>query len=191
MNGSGEGRPVADAPGGTEPFVDRWSRLKRAAAEETQDGPSVEPPAEAAPPSAALTDRDMPPVEDLSADSDYTPFLSPKVSEPLRRLALRKLFHSDDFNVCDGLDDYAEDFTRFAGLAGLVTAEMKHRLQRLLDAEQAEMPVADSGPGGETVRATGAERFPPRPTTDRLTGTPAVESPPETRESEPDETEET
>ena len=42
------------------------------------------------------TDADMPPLESLSADSDFTGFLSPKVSESLRRAALRKLFHGDD-----------------------------------------------------------------------------------------------
>ncbi len=80
-------------------------------------------------PPAALTDADMPPVDSLGADSDYTGFLSPKISEPLRRAALRKLFHSAEFNVIDELDDYAEDFTTFTALGDLVTADMRHPLE--------------------------------------------------------------
>jgi len=80
----------------------------------------------------------MPPLDSLSAESDFSAFLSPRVSESLRRLALRKLFHGDSFNVCDGLDDYAEDFTRFSGLGSVVTADMRHQLQRLLDDEEPE-----------------------------------------------------
>ena len=41
------------------------------------------------------------------------------VSDELRRSALRKLFGLPRFNFCDGLDDYAEDFTRFEPLGDL------------------------------------------------------------------------
>jgi hypothetical protein len=54
----------------------------------------------------------------LTEDSDYSAFLSPKVSVELQRLALRKLFRSAKFNVRDGLDDYAEDYHRYETLAG-------------------------------------------------------------------------
>ncbi|MCB1775652.1 MAG: DUF3306 domain-containing protein, partial [Gammaproteobacteria bacterium] len=73
-----------------------------------------------------LTDADMPPIESLSADSDYTGFLSEQVSEALRKAALRKLFHSATFNVTDGLDDYTDDFTTFKALGDIVTADMRH-----------------------------------------------------------------
>jgi hypothetical protein len=75
------------------------------------------------------TDADMPAIESLSADSDFTGFLSPKVSETLRRAALRKLFHGSTFNVIDELDDYAEDFTTFEALGDIVTADMRHQLE--------------------------------------------------------------
>ncbi|MEA3275109.1 MAG: DUF3305 domain-containing protein [Pseudomonadota bacterium] len=39
-----------------------------------------------------------------------------------------KLFTSPRFNVCDGLDDYAEDFTRFAPLGDLMTRQMRRML---------------------------------------------------------------
>ena len=60
-----------------------------------------------------LADEDMPPLDSLDEDSDYSDFLSPGVSEALRRRALRKLFSSAVFNIPDGLDDYDDDFTSF------------------------------------------------------------------------------
>lgn len=46
----------------------------------------------------------------------------------LRQRALRKLFHSPLMNICDGLDDYAEDFTSFAVLGDIITSDMRHQL---------------------------------------------------------------
>jgi hypothetical protein len=110
-----------------EPFLARWSRRKQDAAEPEV---AAELPAEvAAEEPAALTDADMPPLESLDENSDYQGFFSPKVTEALRQQALQKLFRSSCFNVCDGLDDYAEDFTHFEKLGNVVTAELRFRLQ--------------------------------------------------------------
>lgn len=76
------------------------------------------------------TDEDMPPVEELTEDSNYSDFLSPKVSDALRKQALRKLFHLPFLNVVDGLDDYAEDYTKFATLGDIIPHEMKRMLER-------------------------------------------------------------
>jgi hypothetical protein len=55
---------------------------------------------------------DLPDIETLEKDSDYTPFLAEGVPESIRKLALRKLWASDPVlaNI-DGLNDYDEDFT--------------------------------------------------------------------------------
>ena len=139
--------PLADREG----FLRRWSRRKQAArdGQETAEepaSPSVSPspehrelPAEKA---RELTDQDMPPLESLDENSDYSGFLSPKVSEDLRRLALRKLFHLPQFNVTDGLDDYAEDYTTFKALGGVVT----HEMRRLLEREKARALTAEGEP---------------------------------------------
>ena len=79
----------------------------------------------------------MPPLESLDSDSDYSVFMSPGVSEQLRTLALRKLFHLPAFNITDGLNDYDEDYTQFASLGGVVTHEMKRLLKRELEAQAA------------------------------------------------------
>lgn len=81
------------------------------------------------------TDADMPSIETLTESSDYSGFMSPNVSEHLRQQALRKLFQSSSFNVCDGLDDYDEDFTQFTKLGDIVTADMKHQLETRLRKE--------------------------------------------------------
>lgn len=126
-----EERPRPD-----EPFLQRFHRRKteaRHAAEQTAV-PAVgsgDSPAESGgpDPEPEPTDADMPPLASLSAESDYRGFLSAKVSESLRRAALRKLFHGAQFNVIDELDEYAEDFTAFEGLGNIVTAEMRHRIE--------------------------------------------------------------
>ncbi|MCB1806867.1 MAG: DUF3306 domain-containing protein, partial [Candidatus Competibacteraceae bacterium] len=73
-----------------------------------------------------LDDNDMPPLDSLGEKSDYRAFFAPKVSAELRRLALRKLFHSPKFNIRDGLDDFDDDYTYFEPLGDTVTADMKH-----------------------------------------------------------------
>ena len=123
-----------------EQFLSRWSRLKQAggaeaAAEETLPEPSADAAAEAP---AELTDDDMPPLNTLGDDDDYSGFLSKGVSDALRKQALRRLFRSPKFNVVDGLDDYAEDFTTFAPLGDIITADMKHHMERLLRDQEAE-----------------------------------------------------
>lgn len=159
-----------DSPveGREEGFLSRWSRKKQEAQHEpaaeaddpaadianAADGPpagleSVESPAE-----RELTDEDMPPLEDLDENSDVSPFLSAGVSEALRRAALRKLFRSAKFNVCDGLDDYAEDYTKFAPLGNTITADMKYHMERALEKLRAE--ESESAPeteGQEAIRA--------------------------------------
>jgi hypothetical protein len=123
-----------------ETFLQRFHRRKTAARQATEasqapltgvtEAARVPPRTESEPEQAPeLTDADMPPLETLTADSDYRGFLSPKVSESLRRAALRRLFHGSAFNVIDELDDYAEDFTTFEALGDIVTADMRHQIE--------------------------------------------------------------
>lgn len=116
-----------DSPGtevGTGGFLARWSARKCAPAA-TRERPG----GDAAPaddvrvpgddtPQPVLTDQDMPPLDTLNEDSDYSGFFSEGVSEALRRLALRKLFRAAKFGVRDGLDDYDADYHRLTTLPG-------------------------------------------------------------------------
>ena len=162
----------------------RWSRRKREAVREKEaadearrrdpsPAPSEsaqdarEPAGDASAPAAVeekdLTDDDMPPLDNLDENSDYSGFLSPGVSEGLRRRALRKLFMSAVFNVRDGLDDYDEDFTNFEALGDIVTSDMRHQAeaeserarQARADAGQEDLTEDDSG-GAEAEPAAGA-----------------------------------
>lgn len=151
----------------------RWARRKRdaarekAAADEARSREAPRVPSEAtrevrepaggppAPPAEEKvpSDEDMPPLDSLDENSDYSGFLSPGVSEGLRRRALRKLFMSAVFNVRDGLDDYDEDFTDFEALGDIVTSDMRHQAEA--EAERARLAQADSGTVEPTEDASG------------------------------------
>lgn len=116
------------------------------------DMPAADAPASQAP-APEFTDADLPPVDSLPADADLRPFFSPKVSEALRRAALRHLFRQARFNVHDGLDDYCGDYRHHVPLGDRITADMQHQLDRLqarLDRERhqppAQPPPAASAP---------------------------------------------
>ena len=124
----------------------RGRDASRAPSEAVQDArePAGDAPAPAAVEEKDLTDEDMPPIDSLDENSDYSGFLSPGVTEGLRRRALRKLFMSAVFNVRDGLDDYDEDFTNFEALGDIVTSDMRHQAEA--EAERARRAGADTGP---------------------------------------------
>ncbi len=111
-----------------ENFVTRWSRLKR---EEAKEAPVSQPQ-----PASPVADPDspppdLPPVDKLTIDSDYTGFFHPKVDEKLRRAALRKLFGDPHFNVMDGLDVYIDDYSKNDPLPAEMLAQLKHGQQIL------------------------------------------------------------
>jgi hypothetical protein len=55
---------------------------------------------------------DLPDIDSLTAESDFTAFMRKGVPKTLQRKALRKLWTSDPVLAClDGLNDYEEDFT--------------------------------------------------------------------------------
>ncbi len=59
--------------------------------------------------------KDLPPIETLNRDSDFSRFMKDKVPDYIKRKALRRMFLSDPFyNAVDGLNDYDEDFTLLA-----------------------------------------------------------------------------
>lgn len=106
-----------------------------------------------------FTDRDMPPIDSLTEDSDFSMFMSSGVSDRLRNLALSKLFGSAGCNIRDGLDDYDEDFRSFAALGDLVTCDMKHQMEmeeeRKRKQEEAEAAEAVAQPDSqETAEGT-------------------------------------
>jgi hypothetical protein len=100
-------------------FLSRWSRRKTAARTGVQ--PAQVPPAPAMPASVSAESSPtsqpeppapLPPVESLTPESDFTPFMRTDVDPGLRQQALRTLFRDPRFNVMDGLDVYIDDYSK-------------------------------------------------------------------------------
>lgn len=96
-----------------EGFLARWSRLKEARLATEAPPKSAAAPEEEQPPadlsateSGALDLKSLPPIEALTAESDYTAFLREGVPEELQRLALRKAWTTDP--VISGFRGFAE-----------------------------------------------------------------------------------
>lgn len=141
-----------------EGFVARWSRRKRAA-QVAPAAVTVAPPA-TPDPAQVLTDADMPPIESLTLDSDFTPFLSPGVSESLRRLALRKLFAAPAFNTRCPLDSEYYDCANMTPLGSIITHEMREAIER--EAQERLRATLSEAANGEASAATaGADTEPP------------------------------
>lgn len=164
-------RPDTDAEGG---FLARWSRRKSEARTETVAAPAVSEPESVGETEAgaveapSITDADLPPLESLDENSDFSAFLSPGVSEALRQRALRKLFSGAKFQFRDGLDDYDEDYRSFETLGKTLTATLRHRAeleaQRLAATEQSQTgPTAcDEGEPDSVTAAATADPAPSR-----------------------------
>lgn len=161
-------------------FLTRWSRRKRAGgatpvvearANGSSSGKAEAPPAEAerkeaSALSADQTALDLPDVESLDKDSDYTPFMREGVPENLRGQALRKLWGSDPvFAFRDGLDDYDDDYTKmFPKLVRkVVKTAYKVGKDILAPDEKSAEPAAAEGakPAADGDRTDGAEESEP------------------------------
>lgn len=105
-----------------EGFAGRWSRLKAEARAvppaptpipEAEPVPALAPQPENAEPSgepAAPPKTELPPLETLTKDSDFSLFMNKDVAEDTRKLALRKLWTMDphfatiDISECHSID---------------------------------------------------------------------------------------
>ncbi len=98
-----------------EGFISRWSRKK---SEAKAPGLAPAPKADEVPgPAAAVpapppVEEPLPPVESLTPDSDFTPFMRSGVDPDLKRKALKTLLSDPRFNVMDGLDTYIDDYSK-------------------------------------------------------------------------------
>lgn len=69
-------------------------------------------PRAAAPASPEPALPELPPIDSLTIDSDFSPFMQKSVDESVRRSALKKLFQDPRFNIMDGLDVYIDDYSK-------------------------------------------------------------------------------
>ena len=150
-----------------ETFLSRWSRVKT----EARDAPAAQPaaaPAEAVPEKASDGPLpELPPVEKLTLESDFSAFFHPKVDEDVRRAALKKLFSDPRFNVMDGLDVYIDDYSKTEPIPAAMLASLK-QAQRILEwaAEtEDEAQARRSGAPPEANEAASASLAAPAPDT--------------------------
>ncbi len=145
-------------------FISRWSRRKLAREEvaETPASPEVPAaspeatPAAGAPSAPAL--EPLPPVESLTPESDFKPFMRPEVDPGIKQAAMKQLFKDPQFNVMDGLDTYIEDY----GVPDPIPESMMKTLYQARqhvwsDEERAAADKADAEAAAEAAAAAEAK----------------------------------
>ncbi|PSC04257.1 hypothetical protein SLNSH_14790 [Alsobacter soli] len=143
---AGDERP----PRGPEPFLSRWSRRKRGEATAKDDAPEEYASPSPAPPSEpdlgeqAQDAPQLPPIETLTAESDFSAFLHPAVSAALKTAALRRLWSLDPV-IRDyvGPAEYAWDFNQPGSMHGFGPAQASERLASAIPQASA---AGDSAP---------------------------------------------
>jgi hypothetical protein len=142
--------------GGAERFsLSRWSRRKlETAAETPAPAPATAPVVVAAPAttpgvSAPPAPSELPPVESLTFDSDFTAFLQPGVDDKVKRAALKQLFRDPRFNIMDGLDTYIDDYTKADPIPPDILADLLQRGFRTAPGTEQEQAVAVNAPREE------------------------------------------
>ena len=160
-------------------FLSRWSRRKHAArkgAPEKEESPEPAPvaaiPAGLAPDSPVeASDPPLPPVESLTPESDFTPFMRPGVDPMLRQQAMRTLMRDPRFNVMDGLDVYIDDFSKPDPIPPDWLGKL-NQMARLGDYRPAE--AEEDGQAGTPQDGAEPEKFPAE---QRIAGTDSATPP--------------
>ena len=123
-----------------EKFLSRWSRLKSEAKDVPQKTEETPAPA-------------LPPVEQLTPESDFAGFMHPKVEDALRRVALKKLFSDPHFNVPDPYEAYSGDWTGGEAISEEMLATLNQARTLLFDDKEKkeEKTVAENLPAQERL----------------------------------------
>lgn len=141
-------------------FLSRWSRRKL---EKTAPAPEPEatpkPADEASAPvgdeSLPAPAEPLPPVESLTRESDFKPFMQPDVEPGLKQAALKQLFKDPHFNVMDGLDTYIDDYSVSDPIPDEMMKKMYQARELLFSPEEKAAAIAADA---EAEAAEEAER---------------------------------
>jgi hypothetical protein len=128
-------------------FLTRWSRLKHKAAAEKPAAPIKPEQANAA---------ELPAVDSLTFESDFSAYLKANVEESVKRAALKKLLHDPRFNVMDGLDTYIDDYTKNDPIPEEMLKTLEHARSTLFPPDQQKeerAEVAQNDPPEENREA--------------------------------------
>ncbi len=169
-----------------EGFAGRWSRLKaEARATQIVDPPSVEVPQaepaeakdlETVSTPAAEKPVELPPVETLTRDSDYSLFMRGDVASDLRAKALRKLWTLDphfatiDISECHSIDFNAvqcfpEGLKNTIYRVGSGMVEAVEEIERAEAAEKARQASEQTGATVDSASADDTSSEDPAPET--------------------------
>ena len=120
-------------------FLERWSRLKKAAdkvsAADIGDAESL--------------------LANLTPESDFGQFLRAEISEEVRRKAMKTLFADPHFNMMDGLDTYIEDYNLSEPIPEAMLATLNHARGLLFDAPEAAGEGAETPMDSDNLAADG------------------------------------
>jgi len=131
-----------------EAFLSRWSRLKR------EEAAKVDEPA----PAPAVDDDPappLPPIEGLTPESDFKPFMHAKVPLETRREALKKLFADPQFGLPDPYEAYSEDWTVGEPIPLEMLKTLNQAQKILFSDEVKKPPVAAADESAQDPAATG------------------------------------
>jgi hypothetical protein len=152
--------------GPDERFTGRWSRLKqeaKAPADEPQIAslPTAEEADATAEQTPTIAPEDLPEIDSLDKDSDYTPFLQEGVPEHLKNLALRALWRSDPVLAnLDGLNDYDENFKSAMDVGAEFMKKIREAGEKVMgdpEVEETEETAEDDIVAENTVDSPGAD----------------------------------
>lgn len=108
--------------------------------------------------------KDLPPIESLQKDSDFTPFFASNVPDFLKRQAFKALWMSNPFfGFRDGLDDYDENYRLIDKLITAADSDYKPGKGYGLEDDDAEDDVGDGDDefdgdgGGESEQEDSSE----------------------------------
>jgi Protein of unknown function (DUF3306) len=177
-----------------ENFLTRWSRRKRAAADEpappagderersTGEARPSERAADAVPPPQPVQAADaettdpafdlskLPPIESITAETDIRAFLAPGVPADVRLAALRRAWVADP-KVRDfvGLNDYDFDFHTPGAIAGFgplqMTDALRQEVVRIVSAWQPPAATTEASPVAAPPGAAKPAAVPTQPAT--------------------------
>lgn len=121
--------------------------------DDSDTGPNLSKDEDEASGAEALTLKD---VANVTFDGGVTSFMRTGVDKSVKKAALRKLFHSDEFNYVSDMDDHTEDFSNVPTLDSGVTEQLRNwvnqasekleEVSEQLDAsEQMSQSISDDG----------------------------------------------
>jgi len=137
-------------------FLGRWSRRKQAVRESdgtVADAAAGEPDeASAAEDATAIDPADLPDIDSLDRESDFTAFMKEGVPEDLRVRALRKLWTTDPVLAnLDGLNDYEENFGEILRTGAAAMRRIAAKAAELAEKSAGADHTETTEPAGESA----------------------------------------